>query len=161
MILKHSKSDTKAYLEWEKKAEFIFDCHQYSNEKKVKLTAIEFTDYALVCWDQMVTSRRRNNDRPIETCDEMKAIMRKRFVPTHYYRELYNKLQNLVQGSKSIQEYHQAMEIAMIRANIDEDREATMARFLHSLNKNIADLVELHQYVDMDDMLHMEIKIKK
>ena len=49
----------------------------------------------------------------------------------------------------------------MIRANIDEDREATMARFLHGLNRNIADLVELHHYVDMDDMLHMAIKIEK
>ena len=53
------------------------------------------------------------------------------------------------------------MELAIIRANIDEDRKATMARFLHGLNKNIADLVELHHYVDMDDMLHMAIKIGK
>ena len=49
----------------------------------------------------------------------------------------------------------------MIRANIDEDHEATMSRFLHELNRNIADLVELHHYVDMDDMLHMAIKIEK
>ena len=118
----------------------------------MKLVAVEFTDYALVWWDQLVTSRKRNHDQPIETWEEMKAIMRKRFVPTHYYREFYNKLQNLVQGSKSVEEYHQAMEIAMIRANIDEDREVTMARFLHGLNRNIANLVELYHYVDMDDM---------
>ena len=141
--------------------EFIFDCHQYSEEKKVKLAAIEFIDYALVWWDQLVTSRRRDHDRPIETWEEIKAIMCKRFVPTHYYREFYNKLQNLVQRSKSVEEYHQAMEIAMTRANIDEDRKATMARFLHGLNRNIADLVELHHYVDIDDMLHMAIKIEK
>ena len=109
----------------------------------------------------MVTSRRRNHDRPIEIWDEMKEIMRKRFVPTHYYRELYNKIQYLVQGFKSVEEYHQAMELAIIRANIDEDRKATMARFLHGLNRNIADLVELHHYVDIDDMLHMAIKIEK
>ena len=108
-----------------------------------------------------MTSRRRNHDRPIETWEEMKAIMCKRFVPTHYYRELYNKLQYLVQGSKSVEEYHQAMEIAMIRANINEDREATMARFFHGISRNIADLVELHHYVDMDNMLHMAIKIEK
>ena len=53
------------------------------------------------------------------------------------------------------------MKIAMIRVNIDEDCEAIMARFLLGLNRNIADLVELHHYVDMDDMLHMEIKIEK
>ena len=76
--------------------ESIFDYHYYSEEKKVKLVTVQFTSYALVWWDQLVTSRRRNLDRPIKTWEEMKAIMRKRFVPTHYYRELYNKLQNLV-----------------------------------------------------------------
>ena len=86
------KSDAEAYLEWEKKVEFIFDCHQYFEEKKVNLAVVEFTNYALVWWDQMVTSRRRSHDRPIETWDEIKAIMRKRFIPTYYYRELYNKL---------------------------------------------------------------------
>ena len=49
----------------------------------------------------------------------------------------------------------------MIRANIGEDCEGTMTRFLHGLNRNIAKLVELHQYIDMDDMLHMAIKIEK
>ena len=53
------------------------------------------------------------------------------------------------------------MEIAMIRAEVEEDREATMARFLYGLNKNIADLVELHHYVDLNDMLQLAIKIER
>ncbi|RVW59804.1 RNA-directed DNA polymerase-like [Vitis vinifera] len=60
----------KWYLEWEKKVEFIFECHNYSEEKK----AIGAGD-----------------------------------------------------------DYHKEMEIAMIRANVEEDREATMARFLNGL----------------------------
>lgn len=31
----------------------------------------------------------------------------------------------------------------MIRANVEEDQEATMARFLHGLNREIIDVVEL------------------
>jgi hypothetical protein len=42
------KNDPKAYLEWEKKVELIFECHNYSEEKKVKLAVIEFTDYAII-----------------------------------------------------------------------------------------------------------------
>ena len=41
------KSDPEAYFEWEKKMEFIFDCHNYSEAKKVKLVVIEFSDYAI------------------------------------------------------------------------------------------------------------------
>ena len=42
------KTDPKAYLDWEKKVEMIFDIHRYSEEKKVKLAVVEFTDYAMV-----------------------------------------------------------------------------------------------------------------
>jgi hypothetical protein len=45
------KNDPEAYLEWEKKVDWISDCHNYSEVKKVKLVAIEFTDYALIWWD--------------------------------------------------------------------------------------------------------------
>ncbi|KAH9716908.1 Endonuclease [Citrus sinensis] len=92
------KNDPEAYLEWEKKAELVFGCHNYSEEKKVKLAAVEFTNYAIIWWDQLVLSRRRNRERPINTWEEMKIIMRRRFVPSHYYRELHQRLQSLTQG---------------------------------------------------------------
>ena len=61
------RNDPVAYLEWEKKLKLIFDCHHYSEEKNVKLTVIEFTDYAMIWWDQLVSNRRRNYERPIQT----------------------------------------------------------------------------------------------
>ncbi|KAI9180375.1 hypothetical protein LWI28_004199 [Acer negundo] len=128
------KTDPEAYLEWEKGIELMFDCHDYSELKKVKLSAIEFTDYAIVWWDQLIVSRRRNGERPIETWEEMKTVMRRRFIPSHYYRGLFQKLQTLTQGSKCVEDYYKEMEIAMIRADIEEDRKATMARFLNGLN---------------------------
>jgi hypothetical protein len=61
------RSDPEAYLESEKKMEFVFDCHNYSETKKVKLAVIEFSEYAITWWDQLVTNRRRNRERPIDT----------------------------------------------------------------------------------------------
>ena len=87
--------------------------------------------------------RRINHERPIETWEEMKASMRRRFIPSHYYRNLYQKLQSLTQGYRSVDDYHKEMEIDMIRANVEEGREATMARFLNGLNWDIANVVEL------------------
>ncbi|KAL4332885.1 hypothetical protein GQ457_07G005270 [Hibiscus cannabinus] len=91
----------------------------------------------------------------------MKAIMRRRFIPTHYHRELFNKLQNLKQSNRSVEDYYKEMEVAMIRANIDEDREATMARFLAGLDPDIANVVELQHYIDIDDMVPMAMKVEK
>ncbi|KAG2411210.1 hypothetical protein I3760_Q021300 [Carya illinoinensis] len=134
------RTDPEAYLEWEKKIELIFECHNYSEEKKVKLAVIEFTDYAIIWWDQLVTNKRRNYERYVETWGELKSLMRWRFVPSHYYRDLYQKLQNLTQ---------------------EEDREATMARFLCGLNREIANVVELQHYVEIEDMVHMAMKVER
>ena len=138
----------------------MFDCHSYSEIKKVKLAVVEFSDYAIVWWDQLVTSRRRNRERPIEMWEELKTVMRKHFVPSHYYRELYQKLQNLRQGSRSVDDYFKDMEMAMSRLNVEEDREATMARFLAGLNREVAHTVELYHYVELKDIVHMAIKIE-
>ena len=56
------KNDHDLYVEWKRKVEHIFDCHNYSGEKKVKLAAIEFTNYALIWWDQLVMIRLRNRE---------------------------------------------------------------------------------------------------
>ncbi|PNX93312.1 hypothetical protein L195_g016463 [Trifolium pratense] len=78
--------EVELYLEWERKIE-VFDCHNYSEEKKkIKLAVVELTGYASIWWDQLVTSRRRNGERQINTWNEMKIVMRKRFVPSHYHK---------------------------------------------------------------------------
>lgn len=40
-------SDQEAYLEWEKKIELIFDCHNYLEDKNIKIAELEFTNYAI------------------------------------------------------------------------------------------------------------------
>ncbi|GKV06983.1 hypothetical protein SLEP1_g18797 [Rubroshorea leprosula] len=119
----------KIPLEWEKKVELVFDCHNYSEEKK----------------------------RPLDTWEEMKAVMRKRFVPSHYYRDLY---QHLIAIIFFVAVYHKEMEIAMVKANVEEDKEATMAQFLHGLNCDIANVVELQHYLELEDMVHMAMKVE-
>ncbi|XP_071914045.1 uncharacterized protein [Coffea arabica] len=155
------KSDPDVYLEWEKRVELIFDCNDYTEEQQMRLAVMQFTDYAIVWWDQITTSRRRSGEYPITTWTELRGVMKKRFVPSHYHRDLYLKLQNLTQGAKSVEDYHKEMEIAMLRADIVEDREATMARFLSGLRPEIADQVEMHHYVDLHDMLDKAIKIER
>ena len=108
-----------------------------------------------------MTNKWRNYERPIDTWDDLKALMRRRFIPGHNHRDLFQRLQSLTQGSKSVEDYHKEMEVAMIRANVEEDREATMARFLNGLNRNIANVVELQHYVELEDMVHMAMKVER
>uniref|UniRef100_A0A2N9EBM0 Tf2-1-like SH3-like domain-containing protein n=1 Tax=Fagus sylvatica TaxID=28930 RepID=A0A2N9EBM0_FAGSY len=97
------RTDPEVYLEWEKKIDLVFDCHNYSEEKKVKLAG------------------------PLPKSSKI-----------------------LHKGSRSVEDYHKEMEVAMIRANVEEDREATMARFLSGLNRDIANVIELQHYVEIE-----------
>ena len=47
----------------------------------------------------------------------------------------------------------------MIWANVEEDRKATMVRFLNGLNQDIANVVKLQHYVELEGMLQMAIKM--
>lgn len=117
----HGKNDPDAYLDWEKKMELVFNCQNYADVNRVKVAATEFYDYALSWWDQIVTTRRRQGEYLIETWQGLKLLMRRRFVPSHYHRELHSKLRKLVQGTRSVEDYYQEMEVLMLRANIMED----------------------------------------
>lgn len=100
------KNNPDTYIEWEKKVELVFYYHKYLNENKVTLVAIAFTNYAIAWWGQLVLARRRNNELPISNWEDIKVVMRRRFVPSHYYRDIHMKLQSLKYGSKSLVEYH-------------------------------------------------------
>ena len=59
-----------------------------------------------------------------------------------------------------MEEYYKEMEVTMARANIEEDQEATMVRFLVGLNREIQNVVEFQHYVELEDMVHMATKIE-
>jgi len=61
----------------------------------------------------------------------------------------------------NVDEYYKEIEISLIRAQIEESQEATMARFLHDLNREIQDIVELHHYAFLEDLIHQAIKVEQ
>ncbi|RDY04579.1 hypothetical protein CR513_11689, partial [Mucuna pruriens] len=53
------------------------------------------------------------------------------------------------------------MKIATTRANVKEDREVTMARFIGGLKKEITDVVELQHYMEIEDLPHKAIQVER
>jgi hypothetical protein len=53
-----------------------------------------------------------------------------------------------------VEEYRKELDMAMIRANVNEDEEVSMSRFLNGLNRNITNVVELQSYVDLEELVH-------
>lgn len=100
----YGKNDPDAYLEWEKKIELVFDCQHFCETTKVRIAATEFTDYAINWWDQVVTNRRRTCETPLNTWQEMKFLMRKKFGHGHYHRDLHQKIRKLAQGNHNVED---------------------------------------------------------
>ena len=78
--------------------------------------------------------------------------MRKRFISAHYYKEIYWQLTVITRGNRRVEEYYKEMETLMLKVDVKEDDEVTMARFLNGLNRNIADKVELQDYMVLEEM---------
>ena len=51
--------DSEAYLDQEMKVDQIFNCNNFSEEKKMQLASSEFEGYALVWWNQIQVDRER------------------------------------------------------------------------------------------------------
>ena len=53
------------YLEWMQRVEKVFECQDYSEVKKCKLAALEFTDYANLWWENVKAQCRRDGEEKI------------------------------------------------------------------------------------------------
>ncbi|XP_051150190.1 uncharacterized protein LOC127264730 [Andrographis paniculata] len=92
---------------------------------------------------------------------ELRTLMRKRFAPPHYHREVFRRLQSIQQGSRSVEEYYKELETLLLQADICEDQEQMMSRFSNGLQRDIVDALEMYQYVDLEEMVHFAIKVEK
>jgi hypothetical protein len=98
--------------------------------------------------------REANLLEPIETWEEMKEVMHTRFVPSHHKCDLFNKLTQLKQSFKSVEEHYKEMHMTMMSVNVNEQEEQTMTRFLNVFNIPLKRIVELLPYTNMVELLH-------
>ncbi|RDY11915.1 hypothetical protein CR513_03351, partial [Mucuna pruriens] len=120
-----------------------------------------FFGYALVWWNQVLKEIKSDKKGPCEGWRDLKHLMKERFVPSSYIWDLHVKLQRLHQGSYSVEEYHTEMEMDLLRTQIKENEEVTIARFLHSLKREIQDVMELKHYKNLSELVHQDIKGKE
>ncbi|RDX89404.1 hypothetical protein CR513_28874, partial [Mucuna pruriens] len=52
------------------------------------------------------------------------------------------------------------MKVTIIKAQIVESQKAPMARFLHGLNRDIQDIVELHEYTSISTLVHQTSRVE-
>jgi hypothetical protein len=128
------KYDPDAYIIWEIVVDQKFACHEFPENARVRAATSEFIEFASIWW---IEHGKKNLNNMPQTWDVLKWIMRARFVPSYYAHDMLNKLQQLRQGTKSVEEYYQELQMGMLHCNIEEGEEFAMARFLGGLIREI------------------------
>jgi len=72
-----------------------------------------------------------------------------------------DKLQRLRQGSMSVEEYRQQMELLFLRVGLRKEERTSSARFLSGLNMEVRDKFELLPYMDLDDLVQLCIRVEQ
>lgn len=127
------KVDQEAYLDWEKRMDHIFEYYNHPGLTIVALAVAQLTDNELVWWDRLTSDRRRNQLTQLESWLDMKYLMRQRFVPQHFHRDLQRRFRTLKQGTKSVEEYYEEFESLRNPLGLNEDEESIMAQFVDGL----------------------------
>jgi hypothetical protein len=135
-----------------------FTCFEFPENARVRAVTSEFSDFASVWW--MEYGKKHPNDIP-QTWIALMRVMRARFAPSYYARDLINKLQQLKQCAKSVEEYFQELQIGMLRCNLEEREDAAMARFFAGMNHEIQDILEYKDYANITHMFHFACKAER
>jgi len=153
-------NDPNLYLGWEAKVEQIFNVYEVEEDQKVKLASLEFLDYAMQWWHQIVMDIDLNKRSVVVSWYDFKECMHVRFVPPHYRNELLLKLQRLHQGSRTVDEYFKDLETTLTKINMHDSEESKIVRFVSSLRREIQDIVELYEYCSLEKLFYLVIKVK-
>ena len=150
----YGSTDPEEFLDWQEQMEIELEVQEFSETKKISRAILEFEDYALDWWKQYP------HKRLIKNWEDLKKAMRKEFVSRKYGLILLRRLENVKQGTKSVQVYYDKLYSSMHRANIVDGID-TMSYFKRGLNPNIAAAVEGKYFRGMQDLLSCAIREEK
>src|SRR3954464_8977466 len=122
------------YLNWELEVEQIFASNNFSELERVRATTRAFTGFASISWSVYIKQNIHNKPT---IWKDLKAIMRHKFVPPYYRRELLRNLEKLKQGCNTVHAYYQEFKSYMHKCDIEESEDDRKNRFFNGLNDDI------------------------
>ncbi|EOY08446.1 Gag-pol polyprotein-like protein [Theobroma cacao] len=122
------------FLDWLYTVEKVFELKDIPDEKRVKLVAIKLKKHASIWWESLKRQREREGRNKIRTWDKMRR--------------------ELKQYTMEFEQLHQ-------KCDVHEPKEQTVARYLRGLNVEIADVVQLQPYWNLNDVIRLALKVEK
>ncbi|CAL9236894.1 unnamed protein product, partial [Arabidopsis halleri] len=124
-------------VDWLVTVEEVLDFKQVPNNRRVPLVATKFRGHAASWWQQLKASRNRDNKSPIDSWEKLKKKLKQTFLPHNYDRTMYTRLQNLKQGTRSVDEYAEEFYVLLTRNEINDNEVQLVSRFIGGLRSQL------------------------
>ncbi|GJZ94044.1 putative nucleotidyltransferase, ribonuclease H [Tanacetum coccineum] len=127
----------EGFIDWLVAVEEVFEFKEVPENKRVSLIATKLRGRASVWWKQMKLTRKRARKPRITSLQKMKKCMRANFIPLNYQRQMYQRLQNLKQGYKSVEDYTTKIYELITRNDIQETEVQLRALAFEKQNQRV------------------------
>ncbi|CAA0831337.1 Unknown protein, partial [Striga hermonthica] len=133
-----------AVLEWMKELDKIFAVLPLPDRQRVSLAAYQMKEDASDWWIEL-WARKPEAELHALTWEQMKTMVRNKFLPQSFWDRMEHEFYHLQQGSSSVDEYIRTFTRMCLFAGDAVNTDAKKARkFLKGLNQRIRELVESH-----------------
>jgi len=149
------------FIYWLCTVERVLELKDVPDDKLVKLVAIKLKKHASIWWENLKRQREREGRNKIKTWDKMRRELTRKFLLEYYSQEVFIEFHNSKQNSLTIEEYTMEFEELLMKCNIQEPEEQTVARYLGRLSEEIANVVQLQPFWTLNDVIRLALKVKK
>lgn len=140
------KMQPDEFLDWLHSVERVFDYKDVPEQQNVKLATLKLRKYASLWWENLKRQRAREGRKKIVSWEKMKRE------PDNYRQDNFLKFHNLKQKDLSIKESTAEFEQLMMKCDIVEPEEQTIAHYLGGLRTEIGNMVQLRPYWTFQDV---------
>ncbi|GJU20386.1 putative reverse transcriptase domain-containing protein [Tanacetum coccineum] len=127
----------EGFIDWLVAVEDVFEFKEVPENKRVSLIAPKLRGRASAWWQQLKLARERVGKPRITSWQKMKKCMRANFIPHNYQRQMYLRLRNLKQGSKSVEDYTTEFYQLIARNDIQETEDQLRALAFEKQNHRV------------------------
>ena len=147
-------------MDWFVTVEEILEFKEIPLDRCVPFIAIRFHDRAAAWWSQTKTTRSRLGKSKISTWAKLKKEMQKKNLPYNYDQLMFQKLQSLRQGSRTVDEYATEFFKMINRVEVRDSEKQLVMRFIGGLRQQIQFTLNLFQPQSLSEAHQQTITIE-
>lgn len=131
------------FLDWINAVEELLDFKGVPDPRRVPLVATRLRGRASSWWQQTKLSRQRHGKSRISTWHKFRKHLEREFLPFNYEHTLYQRLQTLRQGSRTVDAYTEDFYHLIARVDLRDSPSQLVARYISGLRTQLQDTLHL------------------